>query len=558
MNNEHRTTLPNGHILRGATYCYEILQVLGQGSFGITYLARVKMEGALGELDSSMYVAIKEFFMREINGREGSTVTTGSDGQLYIDYKKKFLREAEHLSNLRNSGIVKVLETFEQNNTIYYVMEHLPGGSLDKRIGAQGMSQTDALRYAHQIADALNYMHQNQMLHLDLKPGNIMLDKDGNAVLIDFGLSKQYTANGDPESSTTIGGGTPGYAPLEQANYQGGKTFPATMDVYALGGTLFKMLTGQRPPMASEILNERFPTETLKQCNVSPWLIAIVRKAMMPQKKDRYQSIGQFADALNTHNAPVNKEEETEIVAEIDKAGEETQAIVSKTAPIPQKKGRKNAWIYIVVFLLLAITGGGVAYYMLTRESDTEYIDDTEEEYDDTSYDHGEEMTPEAPAAPATEMPAEEEVEYSYEEERQRALQRFCGSFSVVNQGTMESGINYGYELKLDPINSSCSWSEEGCFDISNEIGYYGTMMQWPDVWKFCNFSMSRDNNSAIAELRKVFPTSEDGRTVTCTVLLELDDFDNISMSYVNGDDAPGILIDEYGGYRGRPTFVRN
>lgn len=91
-------------------------------------------------------------------------------------------------------------------------------------------------------------MHSNKMLHLDLKPKNIMLDKDGKSYLIDFGLSKQYTETGEPESSTKVGAGTPGHAPIEQANYREGKGFPVTMDIYALGATMFKMLTGQRPP----------------------------------------------------------------------------------------------------------------------------------------------------------------------------------------------------------------------------------------------------------------------------------------------------------------------
>ena len=133
---ENNNTLTSGTLLQGKSYTYTIQKVLGQGSFGITYLAttKVKIAGALGALETTMQVAIKEFFMRDINGRNENTVTTGSQGGLYANYKKKFAREAENLSKLDHPNIVKVLEYFEANNTIYYAMEYVEGGSLDAYI----------------------------------------------------------------------------------------------------------------------------------------------------------------------------------------------------------------------------------------------------------------------------------------------------------------------------------------------------------------------------------------------------------------------------------------
>ena len=298
---ENNNTLTSGTLLQGKSYTYTIQQVLGQGSFGITYLAttKVKIAGALGALETTMQVAIKEFFMRDINGRKENTVTTGSQGGLYANYKKKFAREAENLSKLDHPNIVKVLEYFEANNTIYYAMEYVEGGSLDAYITQKdGLPEAECVKYAKQIGAALSYMHAHKMLHLDLKPGNVMLRKNGDVVLIDFGLSKQYDESGNPETSTTVGGGTPGYAPLEQANYHEGKDFPVTMDVYALGATMYKMLTGMRPPEAVEILNEGFPAYVLQKYQVSDTLIACVGKAMSPMKKDRPQHIGAFLELL--------------------------------------------------------------------------------------------------------------------------------------------------------------------------------------------------------------------------------------------------------------------
>lgn len=314
MMNAHKITnaLMPGVMLHGTSYNYRIEQVLGQGSFGITYLASVKMIGALGSIDANLYVAIKEFFMREINGREDSAVTSGNKQGLYRDYQKKFVREAENLAKLQHSHIVKVVESFEENNTVYYSMEYINGGSLDEMIARNnGLGQSQVLEYIRQIGAALSFMHASGMLHLDLKPSNIML-KEGKAVLIDFGLSKQYDRNGDPESSTKVGGGTPGYAPIEQSNYRDGKGFPVTMDVYALGATMFKMLTGKRPPEASEILNEGFPIEEFDAHGVGRPLRDMVMKAMSPLRKDRYQSI----DELLTDCGETDSEEtEVDVVS---------------------------------------------------------------------------------------------------------------------------------------------------------------------------------------------------------------------------------------------------
>ena len=294
--------LASGSLLQGATYRYTIERVLGQGTFGITYLAStvVQVEGALGTFESEIRVAVKEFFMRDLNERKGSQVSGGSQGGIYEHYRRKFAREAQNLSKLHHPNIVRVLESFEANNTVYYAMEFCEGGSLDELIAAQGgLSEAVALDYARQIGSALDYMHSEKVLHLDLKPGNVMLRKNGSVALIDFGLSKQYDEEGAPESSTTIGGGTPGYAPIEQANYREGGQFAAAIDVYALGATLFKMLTGERPAEASVLLNEGFPAEKLTAKGVSERTIAVVAKAMEGLKRNRYATVAEFLKALD-------------------------------------------------------------------------------------------------------------------------------------------------------------------------------------------------------------------------------------------------------------------
>ena len=289
--------LSNGTVLRGQTYSYRIERMLGSGTFGITYLAVVS-DGA-GPMNGMLRVCVKEFYMHDINGRNGSEVTCSSSDGMFSEYRRKFMREAENLASINHPHIIHVLEAFEQNNTVYYVMEFVAGGSLDSFICKHGrMDEASALKCLAGIAEGLQYMHSQKMLHLDLKPANVMLKNDGSPVLIDFGLSKQYNEKGEPESSTKVGSGTPGYAPVEQANYHDGHGFPVTMDVYALGGTLFKMLTGERPPEASMVLNDGLPVDVLQRCGVSKGTIAAIIGAMAPIVKQRTPDVASFVKAL--------------------------------------------------------------------------------------------------------------------------------------------------------------------------------------------------------------------------------------------------------------------
>lgn len=291
------TQLQPGTVIHGTHNDYRIERVLGQGSFGITYVANVRLKGRLGAIESAATVAIKEFFLRDVSSRNGLRVFSVSDSTLCSDYRRDFLREAQNLSRLDNDHIVKVLETIEENDTVYYVMEYLSGGNLDQHILSHGkLSCREALDIALQIGEALKCMHAQHMLHLDLKPLNVMRGEDGHIVLIDFGLSKCFGADGQPESSTRIGQGTTGYAPIEQHSFKKADGFMPTLDIYALGATLFKMLTGSVPPEASVVLNEGLPVDELSSAGVPPAVIALVERAMQPLRRMRHQTVGEFVD----------------------------------------------------------------------------------------------------------------------------------------------------------------------------------------------------------------------------------------------------------------------
>lgn len=317
-----KNALTPGTILEGKRFTYTVKKVLGRGSFGITYQATIKLQGELGTITSK--VALKEFYMGDINGREGSHVTSGNKEGMVQDYRKKFIREALNLGDVNHEHIINVMEVFEANGTVYYAMQYIEGGSLDDRIKQLGrLSEAETITLTLKLADALSALHARGMLHLDIKPSNVMLTEDLNPVLIDFGLSKHFDENGAPEASTKIGAGTPGYAPVEQASYRVGKGIPVTMDVYALGATMFKMLTGKRPPEASVILNSiENPADHLRNAGISEELSSVVVKAMSALIRDRYQTMDELMMSLPGGDA---------IIA--SRGSKQTQSVIEESSP---------------------------------------------------------------------------------------------------------------------------------------------------------------------------------------------------------------------------------
>ena len=363
------SALTPGTLLKGTDCTYAIVRVLGQGSFGITYLART----IVADDEIEQLLCIKEFFMRDVNGRSGTNVTNSSREGLFSYYRHKFEQESEHLRKLRHQGIVMVTDAFNANGTSYYAMQYIDGPSLDSYIAARSrLTATQAVAIARQIGAALQFMHSRGMVHLDVKPANVMMAAGGTAVLVDFGLSKQYDSGGNPESSTTVGAGSPGYAPIEQATHREGQGVPVQMDVYALGATVFKMLTGHRPPEAADILNLGFPRGELVQCHIPKAVADVVQKAMEPQCSKRYKSVGELVNALDhaaqsAANAKASAasasssaaSEATRIESHTprnkqaaSKATEEPSGATSNLSEVANKAGTS---IYAVVFTFMAV-----------------------------------------------------------------------------------------------------------------------------------------------------------------------------------------------------------
>lgn len=319
------TTLQNGK--------YKILQILGQGGFGITYLAEQPM--------LNRKVAIKEFFMKEYCDRDTTsrvTTLTKSSTELVARYRSKFIKEAQVAGSLDHPGIVRVYDIFPENDTQYFVMEYLED-RLKRRVKEGHFTHQDAIDCLKQLGEALDYIHSNNVLHLDVKPDNIMFrtSTDSKAVLIDYGISKRYDEAGGQTSTTPVGI-SKGYAPIEQYN-QGLQNFSPATDVYSLGATLYFMFTGQTPPEASEVINEGLPTAPLTAAGINPATIECIKKSMAFRVKDRYASAHDFVDAVlqAENNTTTNNNNTTGATGIQGNDTEETNVIgVPEPKPTPK------------------------------------------------------------------------------------------------------------------------------------------------------------------------------------------------------------------------------
>ena len=284
---------------------YRIERELGHGGFGVTYSAV--------QVGLNRRVAIKEFFMSEYCNRDAETshVTVPSEGskEVVARFRNKFIKEAQNIASLKHPHIISIHDVFEDNGTAYYVMEYLDHGSLADLVKRQGrLPEADALSYIRQIADALRYIHARKMNHLDVKPGNILIDEEDHAVLIDFGLSKRYDDEGNQTSTTPVGI-SHGYAPLEQYKKGGVGTFSPATDIYSLGATLYKLITGTTPPDADVISDDGLPA---LPHGISSSTANAIERAMQPGRKKRPQTIEEFLALLDASSSdiPVTVEDE--------------------------------------------------------------------------------------------------------------------------------------------------------------------------------------------------------------------------------------------------------
>ena len=298
---------------------YRIIKKLGQGGFGITYLAENTMlEGK---------VAIKEFFFKEYCERNELTchvtVPTSNNRDTVQRFKQKFIKEAKTIFRLNHPNIVRILDVFEENDTAYYVMEYIEGESLSDMVTRRGaIPFAEAIGYVKAAAEALMYIHSKKINHLDIKPGNLMKrNDDGEIVLIDFGVAKQYDLATSQGTTTTPVGISCGYSPTEQYRKNGVQTFSPQSDVYSLAATLFKLLTGNTPPEAMEIQDEGLPVAELQAKHIPSTVISAIAMAMKG-RHERTQSVELFIANLQKTEDSFNVVENQQKTENIQKKEE--------------------------------------------------------------------------------------------------------------------------------------------------------------------------------------------------------------------------------------------
>ena len=287
-------TLQLGTMLKSR---YKIGTVIGDGGFGITYRA-VDMNTGKG-------VAVKEFYPREVVARSSMDHTTVKlvNRDNTAQFQKglnSFLEEANGLARFNNTDkIVNVYDFFEQNGTAYIVMEYLRGKPLSRYAKDHGgkISVSAAINVIMKMCEALSYVHGAGMVHRDISPDNIFVEKTGKIKLIDFGAARESYGNEEKTLSIVL---KPNYAPPEQFRKKS-RQGPWT-DVYALGATVYKLLTGRTPDQAIDrIMEDEMQVPSRYNPEVPLFLDRIVMKMMAPKIEDRFQNCDEVRREMLKH-----------------------------------------------------------------------------------------------------------------------------------------------------------------------------------------------------------------------------------------------------------------
>ena len=363
-------TLPIGTMLYHGRYRVE--RFLAAGGFGNTYLAR--------DVQFDELVAIKEFFLASMCGRgDGSNdvvISLVTKQKEFEAHREKMRKEAKRLRALQHPNIVKVRDLFDENGTTYYVMDFISGQSLRSKLKQQRRPFAEAevmQKILPQLLDALETVHAEGIWHLDLNPANMMVDDQGKVVLIDFGASKQFhSVEGQSLSTSSVVAYTQGYAPAEQLNGKLEKFGPWT-DLYALGGTLYNLLTNQNPPDYSEIIDNANLFEE-QMPSVSAPTIQLIKWLMSQGINHRPKSVAEVRGFLKSSASSQPDDSDKTILkkADTDAMGVKPQKKLSLIGAFKSVGRRKKLWMGVACGVVALLVGWGVyAYSRQNKNVDT-------------------------------------------------------------------------------------------------------------------------------------------------------------------------------------------
>jgi len=342
---------------------YEVIAVLGQGGFGITYRAR---DTQLGR-----EVAIKEYLPSALAVRQGDTTVRPRNTRISDDFtwgRERFVSEGQTLATLhRAPAIVHVFDFLEANGTAYIVMELLSGETLEDRLKRdRTLGPADVDKILWPLLDGLEQVHAAGFLHRDIKPANILLDAHGAPTLIDFGASRAAMA-GRTTAMTAIF--TPGYAAAEQMT--SAKQGPWT-DIYGLSATLYHAITGQAPPSAFDrLLTDSYvPLSKLAPAGFAPGLCAGIDAGLALVASDRPQTIAGWRSLLGMTQAPAG---DATVVMPKAKPTAAHSPVVAPSAATAAPRSRTGLWV-AAAGLSIALLGGGGYYAYSSRGPDPEMV----------------------------------------------------------------------------------------------------------------------------------------------------------------------------------------
>lgn len=336
--------LQPGTTLNGGKYIIE--KKIGEGGFSITYRAE--------QIDLNRAVCIKEYFLaglciRATQGRTVQPLGTSANRERFNKYRTAFITEAQTVAKLHHPNIVDVIEIFDENNTTYMVMPFIEGSTLEDYVREKGsLTYQEAVNYIAQIADAVGYVHRNHILHRDIKPKNIMVTSGYKAMLIDFGSAREYEEDKTQAYTTMY---SDGYAPPEQ--YARNSRKGAYSDIYALGATLYYILTSREPMSAPNRITEPMPTPKKLNPNLPNEAERTIMKAMQLKSENRHQNIIEFMDDLRN---------------------------IKPSKPVKEKVA-KNKIVSIVAAIAVLLIGFGIWWYF-SKASIKHNLMSLEEQYE--------------------------------------------------------------------------------------------------------------------------------------------------------------------------------
>ncbi len=276
---------------------YMIERELAHGGFSSVYLAR--------QLTDQVQVAIKEYLPRKLAHRTWNNIVVPNSNEtrtLFLRGRVLFFEEAKVLAKLKHHNIVDVINFFQANDTVYMVMTYDYGVTLDKIIKNKSLAVTESFLIAifHQLLTGIGVIHKHGMIHLDIKPGNILVRSNNDPLLLDFGAIQKYV-NKQKKNQTKVL--TKGFSPIEQHKAKG-KLGPWS-DIYAVGASMRSCLGGKAPIPAPDraAKDTMVPAVKAYKRKYPDYLLKTIDWAMEVELEKRPQTVEELQQALSANSS---------------------------------------------------------------------------------------------------------------------------------------------------------------------------------------------------------------------------------------------------------------